>query len=235
MKKLDLLLGSIGLVVLLLSSVWVHAEVRSAKQRLLHPDELKVTKVTSAAVADHAEKAYCTPAFKGVLQRVLHACGLVGGDARRSCKPADVRNFAQISDKDFNQLFAPLTDRGGIVLFKQNSAELDDSAKELIWDRWQDRQGARYFFILARASRTGTIAHNRSLSHRRANSVLFYLQEKTGETDLENQVGMLWLGSEFAQLPPTYCKTWKHSNPKKTCNVYTINRSAFVSWVDCRL
>ena len=41
-------------------------------------------------IADDAEVAYCTPQFKKVLQRVLHACGLVGA-SRRGCQPADVK------------------------------------------------------------------------------------------------------------------------------------------------
>jgi len=89
---------------------------------------------------------------------------------------------------------------------------------------------------VARASRTGTADYNRTLSHKRANSVHFFLQEQTKDPDLEKQVGMLWLGNEFAQLSKDYCD-WPNSRSgnNKQCNPDAINRSAFVSWVDCRL
>jgi hypothetical protein len=45
---------------------------------------------------------------------------------------------------------------------------------------------------------------------------------------------MLWLGSEFAQLSNDYCD-WPSSRTDKKCTREAINRSAFVSWVDCRL
>ena len=54
------------------------------------------------------------------------------------------------------------------------------------------------------------------------------------DPDLEKQVGLLWLGEEFAQLSKEYCN-WTTSRPDKPCNEDAINRSAFVSWVDCRL
>ena len=46
---------------------------------------------------------------------------------------------------------------------------------------------------------------------------------------------MLWLGSEFAQLGKDYCETWENSRNGQKCDTETVNRSAFVSWVDCRL
>ena len=52
--------------------------------------------------------------------------------------------------------------------------------------------------------------------------------------DLDKQVGLLWLGNEFAQLSKDYCD-WTSSGKKEKCSAETINRSAFVSWVDCRL
>jgi hypothetical protein len=64
---------------------------------------------------------------------------------------------------------------------------------------------------------------------------MFYLQDQTKDPDLDKQVGMLWLGSEFAQLPKEYCDSWENSRKGKPCNTEAINRSAFVSWVDCRL
>ena len=87
---------------------------------------------------------------------------------------------------------------------------------------------------MARASKTGTPDFNRALSHKRANSVLFLLSDKFKEPDLDKEVGLLWLGNEFAQLGKDYCD-WNVSRDKKRCSAEAINRSAFVSWVDCQL
>ena len=78
------------------------------------------------------------------------------------------------------------------------------------------------------------MAKNRSLSHRRANSVLYHLKEVADDPELEKKVGLLWLGNEFAQLSKEYC-SWQTSRPEKKCDEEAVNRSAFVSWVDCRL
>jgi outer membrane protein OmpA-like peptidoglycan-associated protein len=232
--KLSWVLGLVvGLFLFVGVLGFVHSEVRSANQRLTNPPAKDTTQ--AAAVADHTEAPYCTPQFKEVLQRVLNACGLVGQESRRGCQPADVKTFASISDADFNALFNPLEQRGAIIMFDDNAEKLDDGAKKLLRERWEDRRGARYFFIVARASKTGTAEANRSLSHKRANSVQFFLQEETKDPDLEKQVGMLWLGSEFAQLPKDYCEHWTNSRAGKPCNAEAVNRSAFVSWVDCRL
>jgi len=216
---------------------WVHASVHAAGERAAHPEQAAEQKV---AVADNSEVGYCTPAFKGVLQRVLNSCGLVGSEARRGCQPADVKTFASISDDDFNALFTPLKDRGAVILFDEGKDDLDDGAKKLLEEKWQDRRGARYFFVVARASKTGTPDANRALSHRRANSVMLDLQNTYHDPDLDKQVGLLWLGNEFAQLSKDYCE-WPSSreqatsSKKEKCSAETINRSAFVSWVDCRL
>ena len=227
------LLGAgVGLALVLVATASVASMVSGAKARLEHPEAAE--QQGAIAVADDAEAAYCTPAFKQVLQRVLNACGLVGTEQRRGCQPADVKTFASINDDDFNALFTPLEGRGAVVLFDENSDVLDDGAKSLLEGRWQDRKGARYFFVVARASRDGTTEGNRALSHKRANSVMFHLKEATSDPDLDKQVGMLWLGSEFAQLPKTFCQ-WPNSRHDKPCTLEAINRSAFVSWVDCRL
>ena len=219
------------------TAVFVEADVHGAEQRLAHPEQAKAIEA-KAAVADHTEAAYCTPQFKEVLDRVLNACGLVGQEERRGCQPADVKSFAEISDADFVSLFTPLKDRGAIIMFDDNSDALDDGAKQVIKDQWNDRRGAKYFFIVARASKTGTAQINQALSHKRANSVKFFLDDTTKDPDLQKFVGMLWLGSEFAQLPKEYCTDWTKSRkdqPGRACNSEAINRSAFVSWVDCRL
>jgi outer membrane protein OmpA-like peptidoglycan-associated protein len=222
--------GAAAAVVLVATGA-VAAMVHGAKNRLEHPEDAAQAKV---AVADDAEVAYCTPEFKQVLQRVINACGLVGSEQRRGCQPADVKTFASISDDDFNKLFAPLKDRGAVLMFDEGSDVLDDGAAKLLDARWEDRKGARYFFVVARASKDGTVEGNRALSHKRANSVMLHLKEATQDPDLDKQVGMLWLGSEFAQFDKAYCD-WPDSRSDKRCTPEAINRSAFVSWVDCRL
>jgi len=222
-----------GCAFLGITAVSVQSQVHAAAVRLKTGATDTASK-PKVAIANDADATYCTPAFKTVLERVLHACGLVGADARRGCQPADVKSLAQISDDDFNALFTPLKDRGSIILFDDTSEKLDDGAKKIIEDLWVDRRGARYFFVVARASKTGTPDYNRALSHKRANSVLFLLADKFKEPELDKQVGLLWLGNEFAQLGKEYCD-WNVSRDKKKCSPETINRSAFVSWVDCQL
>jgi outer membrane protein OmpA-like peptidoglycan-associated protein len=208
----------------------VRSAVASAGERISVPEPEK----PQVAVAQHAEVGYCTPRFKQVLERVLHSCGLATGEARRGCKPADVKTFASISDEDFNELFTPLKERGGSILFDEGQHELDAKAKTLLEERWFERKGARYFFVVARASKTGTPAKNRALSHRRANSVMFHLKEISRDPEIEQKVGLLWLGNEYAQLSKEYC-TWPNSRDGQKCDQEAINRSAFVSWIDCRL
>jgi outer membrane protein OmpA-like peptidoglycan-associated protein len=223
---------AVGAALVLLATGAVGSMVRGAKDRLAHPQAAALKQ--AVAVADDAEAPYCTPAFKQVLERVLNACGLLGTEERRGCQPADVKTFASISDDDFNALFTPLKERGAVLMFDENSDKLDDGAKTLLDERWLDRKGARYFFVVARASKDGTTEGNRALSHKRANSVLFHLHEGSKDPDLEKEVGMLWLGSEFAQLSNAYCD-WPSSRAGKKCTPEAINRSAFASWVDCRL
>lgn len=227
------LLGLVAGVVLCAgSALAVRSWTTTAARNLVEPEKEK----PKVAIADQAEVAYCTPQFKQVLERVLHSCGLSGeGEgARRGCKPADVKTFASISDDDFNALFAPLKDRGGVVMFDEGRDDLDERAKKLLEERWYARKGARYFFVVARASKTGSVGKNNALSHRRANSVMFYLTQLAGDPEIEQKVGLLWLGNEFAQLSKEYC-SWPNSRSDEKCDEEPINRSAFVSWVDCRL
>jgi outer membrane protein OmpA-like peptidoglycan-associated protein len=213
-------------------ALFVRHEVHAASTRLTDP----VAKAQQPAqvVAGYTEAPYCTPQFKSVLQRVVNACGLVGQEARRGCQPTDVKTFS-ISDDDFNALFTPLAQRGAILMFDDASEKLDEGAKKLLQEKWDDRRVAQYFFVVTRASKTGSADMNKALSHKRANSVQFFLQETSKEPDLDKLLGMLWLGNEFAQLPKEYCANWTNSRPSKPCTQEAINRSAFVSWVDCRL
>ncbi len=221
---------AVGVLLIASMTLMVRSSVASAGERLVQPEAEK----PKVAIAADAEVAYCTPRFKQVLQRVLKSCGLAAGDARRGCKPSDVKTFASISDEDFNDLFHPLKDRGGVIMFDVGKEELDEGAKKILQERWIDRKGARYFFVVARASKTGTPDKNRALSHRRANSVMFFLNELSKDPEIEKKVGLLWLGNEYAQLSTEYC-AWPNSRPDKKCDDDAINRSAFVSWVDCRL
>jgi outer membrane protein OmpA-like peptidoglycan-associated protein len=219
-----------GAVFVLGSVLAVRLWVTGAAERLSTPEAEK----PKVAVADQSEVGYCTPQFKQVLERVLHSCGLAEGDSRRGCQPADVKTFASISDEDFNALFTPLKDRGAVVMFDEGEDKLDEQAKKLLEDKWFARRGARYFFVVARASKSGNQAKNRALSHRRANSVMFHLNEVANDPEIESKVGLLWLGNEFAQLSKDYC-SWPNSRADLKCDEEAINRSAFVSWVDCRL
>ena len=220
--------GFVALATMLIS---VQVSVANAKERLTTPEAAKPL----VAVAAQSEVGYCTPRFKEVLERVLHSCGLVGGEGgRRGCQPADVKTFASINDEDFNELFTPLKARGGVVLFDEAKDDLDEKAKKLLEDMWFERKGARYFFVVARASKTGSVDKNRALSHRRANSVMYHLKDVSKDPEIEKTVGLLWLGNEFAQLKKDYC-TWNSSRQDAKCDEESVNRSAFVSWVDCRL
>lgn len=232
MRGAALIGAAAGALLLLGSGLTVHGQVSGAATRLR--TGAAVAEKPKVAIANDAEAPYCTPAFKTVLQRVLNACGLVGAEARRGCQPTDVKTFASISDDDFNALFTPLKTRGAVIMFDDGSEKLDEPGKKLIEDLWEDRRGARYFFVVARASKTGTTDFNRALSHKRANSVLFDIADKFKDPDLDKQVGLLWLGNEFAQLGQEYCQ-WNTSRGGKACTAEAINRSAFVSWVDCQL
>jgi outer membrane protein OmpA-like peptidoglycan-associated protein len=223
----------VGLGLLSASLFGVYDRVDAARARLEKGLTVAPDPARQVAVADDAEEPYCTPPFKEVLQRVLFACGLVGG-GRRGCQPADVEKLATLDDDDFNALFTPLKGRGGVLLFDESKDELDDGSKKLLEKVWSDRRGARYFFIVARASKTGTRDFNQQLSHKRANTVKFFIEDTFHETDLDKKVGMMWLGYDYAQLGKEYCQ-WTLSRGAGACDEMAVNRSAFVSWVDCRL
>jgi len=211
-------------------SLGVRHMVASAAHRL---ETGEARDADSPVIASVSDLPHCTTPFKTVLRRVLTNCGLIGG-GRRGCQPAEVRNVAQISDEDFNALFRPLSKRGGVVLFDMAKEDLDNGAKRFVERLWADRRGAGYFFVVARASTDGSTEKNRVLSHKRANSVLFFLQDRFQDPDIEKNVGLLWLGEEYAQLGTDFCQ-WNLSRDQVECREEDINRSAILSWIDCRL
>jgi outer membrane protein OmpA-like peptidoglycan-associated protein len=212
----------------------VHSQVSSAAHRLETGESVTAKPKTAPLLASTAEVGYCTEEMKTVLRRVLTNCGLIGG-GRRGCQPNELKQIAQIDDGDFNALFKPLDQRASILLFDPNKDELDPAARQIIERQWADQRGASYFFILGRASTDGPTDLNQKLSHRRVNSVLFYLQERfPQDSELEQKVGLLWLGEEYAQLGADYCG-WQNNRPGQPCDEEKVNRSVILSWIDCRL
>ena len=139
-----------------------------------------------------------------------------------------------MSGGDFNALFAPLAERAAIIQFDNDSSDLDAAAVELLEKTFSDRRGASYFFVVSRASPTGSVLHNRDLSHRRGNAVLEHIRTKFQDPDIDQEVGLLWLGEEFAQLDKQFCQ-WHRSRAGNECNTEELNRSSFIAWIDCRL
>jgi len=221
----------IGVLAVLLAvppvatSIWMS----SAEARL----EEAVAPAEAPPVASAADVEYCNPELKRILRRVLMSCGLVGGDAARGCQPVQAKNVATMSGDDFNALFRPMKDRGGIIQYDKDKAELDATDLALIDQVFADQRGASWFFVVSRSSPEGSVEHNRDLSKARAEGVMKHLRERFKDPDLDKEVGMLWLGEEFAQLATEFCE-WKRSS-NAACTPEDINRSAFVAWIDCQL
>jgi outer membrane protein OmpA-like peptidoglycan-associated protein len=211
-----------------LVATWIH----SASTRLAEASAAPSSE--QAAVAAASDVAYCSPELKRILRRVLMSCGLVGGNAARGCQPVQAKNVATMSGPDFNALFKPMKDRGGIVQFELDKSELDANALAMIDQVFADQRGASWFFVVARSSPEGTVEHNRDLSRARAEAVMNHLKEHFNDPDLLKEVGMLWLGKEYAQLETEFCQ-WKRSATGTSCTSEEINRSAFVAWIDCQL
>jgi outer membrane protein OmpA-like peptidoglycan-associated protein len=209
-----------------MTALWI----RSADARLA---EISAAPSEQAPVAAASDVAYCNPELKRILRRVLMSCGLVGGNAVRGCQPVQAKNVATMSGHDFNALFQPMKDRGGIVQFDKDKSELDAPALGLVDQVFADQRGASWFFVVARASPDGSVEHNRELSKARAEAVMGHLRQQFKDPDLDKEVGMLWLGEEFAQLETEFC-TWKRSG-SGACSPEQLNRSAFVAWIDCQL
>ncbi|MFZ5468568.1 MAG: hypothetical protein ACOZIN_03940, partial [Myxococcota bacterium] len=185
------------------------------------------------AVASVSDDTYCTPALKGIIRRVAGACGLLEGGGGRGCQPMQARKVAALSGDDFNALFKPLAHRASIIQFDATQNELDPLAQAAVEKAWSDQRGASFFFVVARASTDGADAYNEALSRDRAQAVLNHLEQKFKDEDLKNQVGLLWLGEEYAQLSGEFCG-WTRSR-QGDCSATDINRSAFVAWIDCAI
>jgi outer membrane protein OmpA-like peptidoglycan-associated protein len=207
-------------------SWWTHAaSVRLAETQGKAPE---------VATASASDMGYCSGDLKVILKRVLTSCGLVAGGTSRGCQPLQARQVASMSGGDFNALFSPLAERAAIIQFDKDSADLDAGAAELLEKTFADRRGASYFFVVSRASPEGSTEHNRDLSHRRGNAVLDHIRAKFQDPDIEQEVGLLWLGEEFAQLDQQFCQ-WKRSRTGDACGTAELNRSSFIAWIDCRL
>jgi outer membrane protein OmpA-like peptidoglycan-associated protein len=219
--------------LLLLPAVAVYSWVGAAGQRLsqLEAEEGGAAEVAVAAAAD---EAYCTPSLRRILRRVLESCGLLGSGQGRGCQPIEAKNVATMSGDDFNALFTPMKDRGGIIQFEVGKADLDESARELAERLYAEKRGASYFFVVARASTDGPVRFNRDLSKKRAEAVMSHLRDTFEDPAIDREVGLLWLGAEYAQLDPHFCE-WERSGQADACRAQDINRSAFLAWIDCRL
>lgn len=185
------------------------------------------------AVASVSEDSYCTAELKGVVRRVASACGLVAAGSTRGCQPAEAASLAKLSGPDFNALFLPLSKRAHLVQFDADASELDAGGRTIVERAWSDQRGASFFFVVARASPEGKAEYNERLSQARADAVLAHLRASFDDPDITKEVGLLWLGEEFAQLGDEFC-AWSRSREEE-CTVDDINRSAFVAWIDCAI
>jgi outer membrane protein OmpA-like peptidoglycan-associated protein len=230
MTAINLMRAGVLVVLLAVPPIATKMWIGSAEDRLAEMTAKPTEKVATASAAD---VEYCNPELKRILRRVLMSCGLVGGEAARGCQPVQAKNVATMSGDDFNALFRPMKARGGIVQFDKDKSELDATDLALIDQVFADQKGASWFFVVSRASPEGTVTHNRDLSKGRAEAVMTHLRERFKDPDLDKEVGMLWLGEEFAQLADEFCQ-WNRSSAEE-CKADTINRSAFIAWIDCQL
>jgi hypothetical protein len=186
------------------------------------------------ATASVTDDAYCTAELKAIVRRVAGACGLIEGTGGgRGCQPLQAKKVAALSGSDFNAIFKPLAHRAHLVQFDATRADLDPAAGALLEKAWSDQRGASFFFVVSRASPDGDEQYNEALSRDRAKAVLDHLDRRFHDEDLKKQVGLLWLGEEFAQLTSEFCG-WDRSR-SGPCTRADINRSAFVAWIDCAI
>jgi outer membrane protein OmpA-like peptidoglycan-associated protein len=224
----------IGVVAAGLPLGMTTAWVANAKGRLAEIEQGAAEKAPAVATAAAANEEYCTPQLKQVLRRVLLSCGLAADSQARGCQPVDAKSVATMAGEDFNALFLPLSERVSIIQFDQDESELDAEDIKLLDQSFADQRGASWFLAVARSSPEGKVEHNRKLSQSRADAVMAHLRERFADPDLDKEVGLLWLGEEYAQLDQSFCE-WRRSGAKEECDPEHINRSAFVAWIDCRL
>jgi outer membrane protein OmpA-like peptidoglycan-associated protein len=224
-------LGLAG-VLLLVPCLLIVGWTVSARTRLAEL-ELSADEAPVVATASAAEVGYCSPELKKVLRRVLQSCGLLSSGEVRGCQPLEAKNVATVSGDDFNALFMPMAERAGIIQFDRASAELDEGDSALLDEVFADQRGGSYFFVVSRASPDGSEIANRQLSQDRGEAVLDHLRTRFDDPDLDKEVGLLWLGEEYAQLDKQFCE-WRRSGDEG-CRSSELNRSAFVAWIDCRL
>ena len=185
-------------------------------------------------IASVAEEGYCTRELKQIVRRIAGSCGLLGGQGR-GCEPTDAKKVVELTPDDFNKLFLPLKDRVRIVQYDMAKSDLDESAQKTVEGVWGDRRGASFFFVVSRASPEGAVEKNRELSEKRAKAVLDHLEARFQDPDIKKQVGLLWLGEEFAQLKAEDFCTWNRSRSSEQCDEKEINRSALIAWIDCQI
>ncbi|MFO0723805.1 MAG: hypothetical protein U1E65_08495 [Myxococcota bacterium] len=220
-----LILTAVGLFVpAILTIVWLGGAKKSLAE--------SKGAASDVAIATASDDTYCTPALKQILRRVAGACGLLQ-EGGRGCKPADAKSVAALSGDDFNALFNPLAKRAKIIQFDVDNTDLDTGGQTAVEQAWGDQRGASFFFVVARASSDGDAVRNQQLSQARAEAVLNHLQQKFNDPELKQEVGLLWLGEEYAQLGEEFC-SWQRSRDA-ACTVKDINRSAFIAWIDCAI
>ncbi|MBM4393032.1 MAG: hypothetical protein FJ090_18045 [Deltaproteobacteria bacterium] len=224
--------AGVAAVALLTPTVFVAAQVQAAKSRVAE-NEAEAAANPPAPTATMSDDSYCTADLKKVLRRVLQSCGLEGSGGR-GCQPLEAKSVATLAGSDFNALFLPLAKRAGIIQFEKESSDLDASDLALLDQVYADKRGASYFFVVSRSSPEGSEVYNRQLSEKRGTAVFDYLKSTKNDPDLDKEVGLLWLGEEFAQLDEEFC-TWNRSGTPDTCQPEELNRSAFLAWIDCRL
>ncbi|MDP2274135.1 MAG: hypothetical protein Q8N23_12600 [Archangium sp.] len=219
------LLGVSLAIPVILVAAWASAAQTRLKETASASKDVAIASVT--------DDSYCTPQLKAIIRRVAGACGLIEGGGGRGCQPMEAKKVAALSGDDFNALFKPLSKRAHIIQFDASKTELDPDAAAAIEKAWSDQRGASFFFVVSRASTDGNADMNEVLSRDRAKGVLGHLQSKFKDEDLKNQVGLLWLGEQYAQLGDEFC-TWNRSRTGE-CSAVEINRSAFVAWIDCAI
>lgn len=207
--------------------------INGAKAQLA-ANEANASSQPAVAVAAAADEGYCSADLKKVLRRVLQSCGLLSSGEVRGCQPLEAKSVATLAGEDFNALFLPLADRAGIIQFDKESSDLDAGDLAMLDRIFADQRGASYFFVVSRSSPEGSEVYNRNLSQKRGEAVLSHLQATFKDQDLNKEVGLLWLGEEFAQLDQEFC-SWQRSGSAEACQSQDLNRSAFVAWIDCRL